>query len=397
MSSESGYSDRQPVPPANFMLVGILVLLTAVLAWQVWDRSATTEGRADGTYEPREVVPKGDLASAEQTTISVFKQASPSVVFIRTKGYQHYLLGGSQEKELSSGTGFVWDQDGHIVTNLHVVRQALQNAETELEVQFADQTVADAEIVGGVYEYDVAVVKVNTDRNRLTPIRLGTSDDLEVGQWVLAIGSPFGFDQTLSTGVIGGLNRSVATEDGSGILSGLIQTDAAINPGNSGGPLLDSSGRMIGVNTAIVSPTGAYSGLGFAVPVSRVISSVDMVLEESTSNRKPILGVSILSPEHAGMLGISNEVIERGLFIKQIEKGGPADIAGLRGTRQRGYRIYMGDQIRSIDGKPVSSAEELQALLSAHKPGDVVTVGIVRGNQMGEVDVKLQAQKLLFW
>lgn len=389
------------MPPANALLVGVLFLLTAVLAWQVWDRSNPQPSGTIGDYKPREITPRGDLASAEQTTISVFKQASPSVVFIRTKGYERYLFGEVQEKELSSGTGCVWDKQGHIITNLHVVKQQLQNPNTELQVQFSDQTVFDAEVVGGVFEYDVAVLKIDPDPERLVPIRLGTSDDLQVGQWVMAIGSPFGFDQTLSTGVIGGLNRSVSTAEGGGVLSGLIQTDAAINPGNSGGPLLDSSGRLIGVNTAIVSPTGAYSGLGFAVPVSGVVTSVDMILEQSTKKSKPILGISILTAEQAALLRIPEEVVARGLFIKQVEKGGPADVAGLKGLGQSVYGIRLGDQIVSVNEEPVTTVQALQDILAKHEPGDILTVGFLRydrrGARPGVADVTLQAQKLLFW
>lgn len=397
MSSDVENLPRQPMPPANILLVGILALLTGILAWQVWDGNNSGSIGPNGTYTPREITPKGELAPAEETTISVFHQTSPSVVFIRTKGFQPYLTGQPKEKELSSGTGFVWDKEGHIVTNLHVVKEALRSTDSALEVQFVDQTVVDAEIIGGVHEYDIAILKVRTEASRLTPIRLGTSDDLLVGQWVMAIGNPFGFDHTLSTGVIGGLNRSVATEDGRGILAGLIQTDAAINPGNSGGPLLDSSGRMIGVNTAIVSPTGAYSGLGFAVPVTSVVSSVEMVLAESTSNPRPILGVTILAPEHARLLRIPEEEISRGLFIKQIEPGSPAAQAGLIPIRQRGYTIYLGDQIASVDGVPVTSLDELQSVLAGHRPGDVVTLQIYRGTTRGEVEVTLEARKLLFW
>ena len=375
----------------NLWLVATVLALVVLLGIQLWGRWSSSE-----RYVSREITPKGNLNSDEQSTIQVFQKTSPSVVFIRTKGYQPFLFGRGQEKELSSGTGFVWDRQGHIVTNLHVVEEALRSSSTALEVQFADKSVADAVFVGGVREHDIAILKVNVAASLLLPIPLGTSDDLQVGQLVLAIGSPFGFDQTLSTGVIGGLNRSVAAEGGSGLLAGLIQTDAAINPGNSGGPLLDSSGRMIGVNTAIVSPTGAYSGLGFAVSVSSVVAAVETVLVESIGNPRPVLGITVWSPEQTAKLGLRAEIISRGLFIKQIDPGGPAFKTALRPTQQRGFQIILGDQIVSVDGEQVRTLPELQAALALRKPGDVVSLEIIRGDQGGEVEVTLDAQKLIF-
>lgn len=386
-------SDVSPPRPssANLWLIIAVIALVSILLGQLFTRDSKSTN-----YVARDVTPKGELGADERSTISVFQQTSPSVVFIRTKGYQPFQLGRGQEEELSSGTGFVWDKQGHIVTNLHVVEEALRRSNAALEVQFSDKTVVDAEIVGGVREHDIAILKVNVASDRLTPIPLGTSDDLQVGQLVLAIGSPFGFDQTLSTGVIGGLNRSVAAEGGPGMLDRLIQTDAAINPGNSGGPLLDSSGRMIGVNTAIVSPTGAYSGLGFAVPVSSVIASVETVLTESAGNSRPILGITVWSPEQVAKLGIRQDIIDRGLFIKQIDPSGPAFKMALRQTQQRGFQIVLGDQIASIDGEPVKTLAELQAALARRTPGDVVTIDIFRGEQSGSIEVTLEARKLIF-
>ena len=395
MSNErEHHRDHGSGSSANHWLVIALACLTAVLGVQVWNQNHAVPPPAD--WSPRKITPKGDLASSERTTIEIFERTSPSVVFIRTKGFQPYLFGGGQEQELSSGTGFVWDKQGYVVTNLHVVESSLASNNTAMEVQFADKSVVDAELIGGVREHDIAILKVSASADQLQPIPLGTSEDLEVGQQVLAIGNPFGFDRTLSTGVIGGLNRSVAAERGGSFLSGLIQTDAAINPGNSGGPLLDSSGRMIGVNTAIVSPTGAYSGLGFAVPVSSVVASVEMVLQQTAGNRKPILGITVLSREQAELLGVPAEISERGLFIKQIEPGGPASKSELRPTQQLGYRIVLGDQIAAVDDVAVTTIEELQAALARNQPGDVVTIHIYRGRQRGQVQVTLEAQKLLF-
>lgn len=379
----------------NSLLVVALMGLSAILAYQTWAGGASTTG-GNANYSPREVTPTAEPGATEQATIDVFQQTSPSVVFIRTQGFQPVLFGGVQEKELSSGTGFVWDEQGHIVTNLHVIKEVLVSKNTALQVQFADKSVADATFIGGVQEHDIAVLKVDASPEQLRPILLGTSDDLQVGQSVLAIGNPFGFDQTLSTGVIGGLNRIVGKESGQDTLNGLIQTDAAINPGNSGGPLLDSSGRLIGVNTAIVSPTGAYAGLGFAVPANSVVKSVDMVLTESTGERKPILGISVLAPDQVAEWGIPDEINERGLFIGQVFPNGPASATDLRGTRQSGYRVYLGDQITALNDVPIATVEQLHAELEKYSPGDVVTVSAYRENQLGNVEVKLEARTLLF-
>ena len=379
----------------NTWLVLLLIGMAATLGWQAWTQNKSASGRA-GAYVPRDVTPRGDLASTEQQTISIFRQTSPSVVFIRTKGFERFLFGGGQETELSSGTGFVWDHQGHIVTNLHVISDTLRSNNTALEVQFADKTVVDAEVIGAVQQHDIAILRVSASEDLLKPIPLGTSDDLQVGQQVLAIGNPFGFDQTLSTGVIGGLNRSVASEGNERSLNGLIQTDAAINPGNSGGPLLDSSGRMIGVNTAIVSPTGAYSGLGFAVPVQNVIASVEMVLQESNGERPPQLGIYLLDPAVVEQLGVPAEISSRGLFINQILPNGPAAGTDLRDTRRRGYRVSLGDQITAIDDHTLTSIDDLREVLAKYSPGDVVTLRLYRGNQLGTVQITLEAPKLIF-
>lgn len=374
----------------------MIAVLCGAVIYQNWFVNVAETNQSNDV--PRQAVPRGELGSGEEATIAVFKKTSPSVVFIRTKGVSRFLYYGTvqeQERELSSGTGFIWDEKGHIVTNLHVVEDALKSSNSALEVQFDDKTVVDAEFVGGVREFDIALLRVDVTTDRSPPIPLGSSDDLDVGQQVLAIGSPFGFDQTLSTGVIGGLNRSVSGGDGAGLLSGLIQTDAAINPGNSGGPLLDSAGRMIGVNTAIVSPTGAYSGLGFAVPVSSVIASVQKVLEASSANPRPVLGISVLSPQDARSLGAPEDVIRRGLFIKRIDPTGPAAGLGLRIITQRRNLVYPGDQIIALDGAPTRTPDELQSALGNHVPGDVVELTIIRSGQRGVVEITLEAVKLI--
>lgn len=389
--SDTDYS--QKMPPANMVLVVILIGLTGVLGWQVWQGD---DGKDSSDFQSRKVTPRGSLTPDEQENISVFQTSSPSVVFIQTLREQDVPRSqDGSSSEQSSGTGIVWDNKGHIITNLHVILESIQKDKSSLEVQFADRTTVRAEVVGGVLKHDIAVLKVDVDPDLLVPITLGTSNDLLVGQKVLAIGSPFGFDQTLSTGVIGGLNRNVEN-DNRGILAGLIQTDAAINPGNSGGPLLDSSGRMIGITTAIVSPTGAYSGLGFAVPVGSVISSVNLVLERATEKVPTVLGATVFPPDMLRRIRVREELLKRGAYIAQIVPNGPAATAGLQPARLYGYSLVMADQITAIDGQKVRDQQDIDQVLEDKSPGDTVKLTIIRANTEIEVPLVLESQKLFF-
>ncbi|MCA9083416.1 MAG: trypsin-like peptidase domain-containing protein [Planctomycetaceae bacterium] len=387
---EPASPNTAPPPSTNTLLVAVLLLLAGALVYQTVAPWLTRS--VQPAYEPRPITPRGELGADEQSTVEVFRQASPAVVFIQTKGWQPFLLGGGREEPISSGTGFVWDQSGYIITNMHVIQDALSGGHhASLEVRFTTGEVVDAEIIGGVAENDIAVLKVDAADAALQPIMLGTSGDLEVGQKVLAIGNPFGFDQTLSTGVIGGLNRTVGTPDSGEFLTGLIQTDAAINPGNSGGPLLDSAGRLIGVNTAIISPTGSYAGLGFAVPVDSVVESVSRVLSEASGKRRPaLLGVQIIDRDTALAMGISPEIVDAGLFVVRVQGNSAAAEAGLRPW----------DQIIAIDGEPLKDVAQLRVSVESREPGDVVKLTIIRrtGRRVveGEVSVELRAEKVLF-
>ncbi|MEO2013813.1 MAG: trypsin-like peptidase domain-containing protein [Fuerstiella sp.] len=378
-------SSAEPVS-TNLLLVGALVVLTSLLAYQTI--SSGTSGGAARNSEPRIVTPRGELGADEAATTDVFRRASQSVVFIKTKGFQRNYLGGSTEREISSGSGIVWDESGYIVTNFHVVLDSLRAGKyATLEVQFPDDVVVEAEVIGGVFEHDLAVLKVSPAGLELHPILVGTSNDLEVGQNALAIGNPFGFSQTLSTGVIGGLNRTVRSAEPGQYLTGLIQTDAAINPGNSGGPLLDSSGRLIGVNTAIISPTGSYAGLGFAVPVDTVVASVNRVFDEASGKQTPdVLGASVLSRESALELGIPEKLVDRGLIVRMVLPNSAAADAGLE----------AGDQITRIDGVRLADVSELRDAIKSHKPGDVVELTIIRGERDVKLSVPLRARKLFF-
>ena len=381
---------RQNAAAANGWLVVVLVMLVAALLY----RTLADGVRNRPNYQPRVVTPRGDLADDEKGNVAVFQAASPSVVFVRTKGSTWTRYGQLEDQEFSAGTGIVWDESGHIVTNLHVVQQTLKEEGRALEVQLSDNAVYDATFVGAMARYDIAVLRIDAQPSVLEPITVGTSNDLQVGQKVLAIGNPFGFDRTLSTGVIGGLNRTVG--DGTGeVLAGMIQTDAAINPGNSGGPLLDSSARLIGVNTAIVSTSGASAGLGFAVPVNDVMSAVDQILKASVTESKPTLGVSILDRKTALENGIPDEWFLEGLMILNVYPNTPASRAGLQGCRRNGFRVFAGDVIVSIDKKSLQSLEDLQTALAAYKPGDRVILEIIRSGRRGQVEVVLEGRQLL--
>ncbi len=383
-------------PVANGWLVIVLVLLVAVLLF----KTVTDSWQNRHDYTQRTVTPRGELASDETSRVELFEKVSPSVVYVRMKsaGGQRTNGGAQSEQELGSGTGFVWDENGHIVTNLHVVRDALQGA--QLEVQLGDSSsstaphVFTAEFVGAVSKHDIAVLKIAADPSLLVPITIGSSDDLKVGQNVLAIGNPFGYERTLSTGVIGGLNRIVGSEDGN-ILAGMIQTDAAINPGNSGGPLLDSAGRLIGVTTAIVSTSGASAGLGFAVPVNDVHQSVERVMHEAINNQMPSMGTVILDSETARDNGIPEEILAGGLVVLYVYPNTPAEAAGLQGCSKQGNRFLLGDQITAINGVKLRTFDELTQLMQTFKPGQSIRLTIVRGVQQTDVELTLEPRKVL--
>ncbi|MFN9719629.1 MAG: S1C family serine protease [Planctomycetota bacterium] len=366
-------------PTTNNWLVAILTALVGVLLV----RSLLDSYRNRPDYTSRVVVPRGELGADERATISVFENVADSVVFIRVVG-----VSNRGDEELASGTGFVWDEAGHIITNGHVVESALNGG--QIEVQFSDSQTYVADLLGIVSRSDVAVLRVDAPPAQLSPIPIGTSEDLKVGQTVLAIGNPFGFDRTLSTGVIGGLNR-VVVADQREVLGGLIQTDAAINPGNSGGPLLDSAGRLIGVNTAIVSTSGASAGLGFAVPISDVRESIDLVMAELAMPPMPRMGIAILDAETARAHRVPDEILTGGLVVLSVYPNTPADAAGLEGCRQSGSTMFLGDQITAINEQQVSTFEDLARILRTLSAGDTVIVDVVRGGRRLKVPMTLEA------
>jgi S1-C subfamily serine protease len=332
--------------------------------------------------QQRAVTPRGPLDPDERSTIALFRTASASVAFITTQTRRiDFWTRNILEVPQGTGSGFVWDEDGHIVTNFHVVQDA-----TSAEVTLGDKAY-DASLVGTAPDHDLAVLKINAPRDKLVPIHIGTSDDIQVGQKVFAIGNPFGLDHTLTTGIVSALGRTITSVTNRPI-DGAIQTDAAINPGNSGGPLLDSGGRLIGVNTAIYSPSGASAGVGFAIPVDTVNRIVPQLIAHGRVPR-PYLGVSLddrLSAVVTRRLGVE------GVLLRDVEPNSPAASVGLRGTHLgRGSSIVPGDIVQEIDGRKVRTSDDLLGRLGNAKPGDTVTLLILRDGQPLKVMVRLRA------
>jgi S1-C subfamily serine protease len=354
------------------------------LASIMWVALATVPAgtvRGEEAVEPpvRAVTPRAALAPDELATIELYTRASRSVVHLRTSVVRRDFFSLNLfEIPQGSGSGFVWDDEGHLVTNFHVIRGA-QTA----EVTLADQSRWPARLVGVAPHKDLAVLKIDAPAESLPPLDLGDASDLRVGQRVYAIGNPFGFDQTLTTGVISGLGRELRSPDGS-MIKDLIQTDAAINPGNSGGPLLDSAGLLIGVNTAIYSPSGAYAGIGLAIPVDEVNRIVPQLIAYGRVIR-PGLGVSIVSDHIARRLGIE------GVLIDQAPPSSAAGRAGLRSTQvdSRGT-IFLGDIIVRIDDHEVRNSQELFEVLERRGVGETVRVTVRRGADLLELSVTLQ-------
>ena len=357
------------------VLLLVLVLLFLFKEARTWLPDLYYKGA-----QPRAVTARGDLAEDEKSTIALFKSASPSVVYITTMTVRRELFSSrALEVPQGAGSGFVWNENGYLVTNYHVIADA-QGARATL----ADQSTWPAQLVGVEPDKDIAVLKIDAPKHLLPPLALGTSSDLQVGQKVFAIGNPFGFDQTLTTGVISGLGREIVSASGRPI-QGVIQTDAAINPGNSGGPLLDSAGRLIGINTAIYSPSGAYAGVGFAVPVD-IVNRIVPQLVRGEKLKKPGLGIQWVNEYAVSRLGLE------GVLILKVTPGGAADKVGLRPTREDSFgNLILGDLIVGADGKPIRNANDLFRVLDAHEIGDTVRFTIVRNERKVEVEIPLQA------
>ena len=320
--------------------------------------------------------------SDEQNSIEVYKALSPGVAFITTSSQVQNLWGEEAETERGNGSGSVIDANGHILTNFHVVEGA-----TKLTVSFGGDKTYPAKVVGGDPDTDLAVIKIEPGTDKLTVVPLGDSEQLEVGQKVLAIGNPFGLDRTLTTGVISGLQRPIRARNGRTI-EGAIQTDASINPGNSGGPLLDKFGRMIGINSQILTPGGGSVGVGFAVPVNIAKRIVPQLIQYGEV-RRPKLGATLYSVEQLVERGIQMPVA-KGVLIRSVSPGGSAAAAGLRGLSQDAAgEVVLGDIITSIDGTKVANSDDVYRVLDKKQIGDTVQVEIYRGSKAQTVQLKL--------
>jgi len=348
------------VPPLIFVFA--IALIIALLLSNRGDQQGFL--RSDAVS--RLITPRGDLAEDEKAVIRLFSSASKSVVFVTTAAVGRDFNFNLREVPKGSGSGFIWDDQGHIVTNYHVIAGA-----NRWRVTLADHSSWNARLVGGSADRDIAVLKIDASAQRLQGILIGQSSNLQVGQKVFAIGSPFGLDQTLTTGVISGLGREIEAKTGY-LIQNVIQTDAAINPGNSGGPLLDSSGRLIGVNTAIFSPTGASAGIGFAIPVDSVNRIVPLILKRGNIVR-PLLGVRLAPDQVTAQLGL------KGVLIGEILQGSPAAAAGMMPTRRDATGdMRLGDVIVRIGDQKITRIDDLFTVLEEYQAGDRVKIIVLR-------------------
>ena len=367
----------------QILLIALISGLFAAGAIAVVDRVSNRLQPARAAYSesaPGNITDPA-IATDEQNNIEIYRTLSPGVVNVHSTSYARDFFGFVEPQE-GSGSGSVIDQDGNILTNYHVIEGA-----QKLAVSFGGQKNYAAKVVGGDPDTDLAVIKlIERPKEALTIVPLGDSDKLEVGQKVLAIGNPFGLDRTLTTGVISGLQRPIRARNNRQI-EGAIQTDASINPGNSGGPLLDSHGRMIGINSQILSPTGASAGVGFAVPVN-IAKRIVPELLRSGEIRRPKLGISTRDVE--ALKGQVELPVSDGVLIWQIAPGGPAANAGLRGlTQTENGDVEIGDVIVGIDNEKVANTDELYRLLNKHAVGDLVQVQILRNGRRMSVPVRL--------
>jgi S1-C subfamily serine protease len=370
-------------PSDRFILRLFWLTLALALLILLWRGLPVIEAWfASEEATPRTVTARGELAADERSTIELFEQARGSVVFITTRSLvRDFWTRDVFSVPRGSGSGFIWDDAGHVVTNWHVVQNV-----SEAMVKLADGRSYKAALVGASPAHDIAVMRIGVGFGRPPPVPLGTSHDLKVGQKVFAIGNPFGLDWTLTTGIVSALDRSLAGDNGRTI-EHLIQTDAAINPGNSGGPLLDSAGRLIGINTAIYSPSGASAGIGFAVPVDTLNRVVPQLIRDGQYLR-PTLGIEVddsLNERLKRQLGVT------GVVVLRVAPGSGADRAGMLGaTTSRDGEIVPGDIILSIDENPVESVGKLLARLDQYQVGDTVRVTVSRKGRQLTLDVALQ-------
>ena len=353
--------------------VRVILIIWALLIASVWVGAPYVREAVFSADSPRAVAPRGELAEFERVTTELFQAAAPTVAYIFTQSESGNPL-DARETQSGAGSGFVWDSTGHVVTNFHVVQGAKRIA-----VRLDSGEAVPATLVGAAPDYDLAVLKLSAAKVGLKAIPVGRSAELKVGQAIFAIGNPFGFSRSLTTGVISALNRHLPTASGREI-HGVIQTDAAINPGNSGGPLLDSAGRLIGVNTAIVSGSGSSAGVGFAVPVDIVNRVVPLLIKDGKFPR-PGIGIAIADEQLNARLDLS------GIIIADVFPGSPADTAGLVGVDRRNR--VLGDIIIEVNGKQVRTLAEFAMALETVGINNQVELTVVRGNRQRSVTLKV--------
>lgn len=352
-------------------------LLLAVLPSLTFDAALA----AERIGAPRQVAPRGDFTAEEKAVIGLFEKSRDSVVFITTREQvRDFWTRNVFSVPRGTGSGFIWDEAGHVVTNFHVIQGA-----SEATVKLADGSEHRAGLVGASPAHDIAVLNIGAGRKLPPALPLGSSHDLRVGQGVFAIGNPFGLDWTLTKGIISALDRSL--DSGTGLtIEHLIQTDAAINPGNSGGPLLDSAGRLIGINTAIYSPSGASAGIGFAVPVDTVNRVVPEIIRHGKYSR-PAMGIELDEGVNQRLAAALNV---KGVVVLRVKPGSPAAAAGLQGVSRTRKGIVPGDIITAVDGKPVDSVGKFAARLDEFKAGDRIRLSLLRQGKSVDVALTLQ-------
>jgi S1-C subfamily serine protease len=374
------------VPSAiRFLALGLLIGLAAYWAGARWGQPQPTSVAALPDLQQAGSAP---LSSEEEGNVRIYREASPAVANIVTRTVEYDFFYGPVPQE-GAGSGFVIDAQGHILTNFHVVAGAQQ-----IDVILGDRSQYSAKVIGGDARADIALLKIEPRGKALKALPLGDSATLQVGQRVLAIGNPFGFQSTLTTGVVSALGRTVQTSETT-FIDEAIQTDAAINRGNSGGPLLNSNGQVIGINSAIFTPTGTSAGIGFAIPINTAKRIVQDVLTVGRV-RRAVLGVEgrPLWPQLAEFLDLP---VDEGILIERAIPGGPAARAGIRGGNRAvlaGLRQILvgGDVLVAIDGQTISNQLDLNLVLNRKRPGDTVTVTVFRGKQKMDLRVTLGEQ-----
>ena len=370
--------------PRVLAMLGLVVL--GVFLGQLTINRIDT-ARAAASQNPREVTPRGPLLAVEQPTVDLFRSTSPSVIYVTTlQQVRSRVTLDVTSVPTGAGSGFIWDEQGHVVTNFHVIQPG-----ASVTVTLNDQSTYPAEVIGRAPNNDLAVLKIDAPIEKLKALAIGSSHDLKVGQNVLAIGNPFGLDQTLTTGIVSALGRTIVAPNGLPI-EDVIQTDAAINPGNSGGPLIDSSGRLIGVNTQIATPSGANAGIGFAIPVDTVNRIVPSIIKNYRPGKpsmptRAVLGVRLATPQLNA--DITARIGIKGVLVVGVDEKSGAAAAGLAGVQRTTDGIDFNDVITEVAGRKVVSPSDVMVALGRFDPDQEVVVKLWNKGQEREARVKL--------